>query len=82
MDTDNTSDPRSITITMEPAKVITGRVTYADTGKPVPHASIEIMSYSGGPGYISSFETAADGHFRVNPFSADHYQRHRHGSRG
>ena len=25
---------------LEPAKIITGRVTYADTGKPVPHAEV------------------------------------------
>jgi RNA polymerase sigma factor (sigma-70 family) len=74
VDTDNTSDSKSITITMEPAKVFTGRVTDADTGKPVPHAPIEIDAFRGGPSYPSFFETDGDGHFRANPFSTDRYQ--------
>ena len=38
VDTDGTDGPKQVTAALEPAKVITGRVTYADTGKPVPHA--------------------------------------------
>ena len=38
VDTDSTSGSKSVTTALEPAKVITGRITYADTGKPVPHA--------------------------------------------
>ncbi|MGP0068707.1 MAG: sigma-70 family RNA polymerase sigma factor [Isosphaeraceae bacterium] len=73
IDTDGTAALQQVTAAMEPAKVITGRVTYADTGKPVPHAAIEIIAYRGGPGYSSDFETDAEGNFRANPFSTDRY---------
>ncbi len=33
-------DPKPIAIALEPARIITGRVTCADTGRPVPHALI------------------------------------------
>ena len=45
VDTDGTAGPKPVTVAMEPAKVITGRITYADTGKPVPHAVVEIYAY-------------------------------------
>ena len=51
VDTDGTAGPKPVTAAMEPAKVITGRVTYADTGKPVPHAVARDLSpIERGPG--------------------------------
>jgi RNA polymerase sigma factor (sigma-70 family) len=73
VDTDSSAQSKSITAALEPAKVIAGRVTYADTGKPVPHAAIEIVAFRGGPGYSNQFETDADGQFRANPLSTDRY---------
>ncbi len=73
IDTDGTDEAQPVSAAMEPAKVITGRVTYADTGKPVPHASLEIIAYRGGPGYTNAFETDAEGVFRANPISTDRY---------
>ena len=73
VDTDAAAETMSITAAMEPAKVIIGRVTFADTGKPVPHASISIWAYRGGPAYPSDYETDAEGNFRANPFSTDRY---------
>ena len=32
------SGPKKLTLALQPAQIITGRVTYADSGKPVPHA--------------------------------------------
>jgi hypothetical protein len=61
------------TMALEPAKVIAGRVTYGDTGKPVAHAAIEIVAYRGGAGYSNEYETDVEGRFRANPFSADRY---------
>ena len=58
---------------LEPAKVIFGRVTFADTGKPVPHATVSIWAYRGGPAYPSDHETDADGKFRAIPFSTKRY---------
>ncbi len=73
VDTDRTAESKQVTIALEPAKVIAGRVTFADTGKPVPHAKIEIIAYRGGPGYSNQFETDAEGRFRTNPISTDQY---------
>ena len=33
-----------------PAQILNVRVTYADTGEPVPHAPLEVMASQGGPG--------------------------------
>jgi hypothetical protein len=73
VDTDSSGQTKSITAALEPAKVIAGHVTYADTGKPVAHAAIEIVAFRGGPGYSNQFETDADGQFRANPLSTDRY---------
>jgi len=73
VDTDSTAETKAVTAAMEPAKVIAGRVTYADTGKPVSHAKIEIIAYRGGPGYGNQFETDVVGRFRTNPISTDRY---------
>ena len=71
--TDNTSQVKQVTMALEPAKIIAGRVTYADTGKPVSHAPIHILSYKGSIGLYNEFETDAEGRFRANPLSADRY---------
>src|SRR5205807_1665767 len=71
VDTDGTAGTRSLTLALEPARVITGRITYADTGKPVPHASLEVVAFRGGGGYTNPFQTDAAGTFRANPLSAD-----------
>ncbi len=72
--TDNSSGPKTLTLAMEPAKIIHGRVTYRDTGKPVPNAPIDITAFRGGAGYPGRFETDAEGRYRANPLSTDRYQ--------
>src|SRR5262249_3654348 len=37
-------DPKPITMALQPARTTTGRVTYADTGQPVPHAIVGTYS--------------------------------------
>ncbi len=76
VDTDGTSGPKAVTAALEPAKVLTGRITYADTGKPVPHAVLEIYAYTrpqGGPGYTNYYETDDQGYYRANPISGGRY---------
>jgi beta-lactamase regulating signal transducer with metallopeptidase domain/protocatechuate 3,4-dioxygenase beta subunit len=51
-------DPKPITIAVQPARSLTGRVTYADTGRPVPHALVAAL------GALPS-EADGDGRFRV-----------------
>jgi len=51
-------DPKPIAIALQPAQTVVGRVTYADTGQPVPHALV-----ASGPFYS---EADTDGRFRVS----------------
>ena len=48
-----TAPPRSkpLTLALEPAKVIKGRITDADTGKPIPHAQLVVMASYGSHGW-------------------------------
>ena len=50
-------DPRPVTITVQPARTVVGRVTFADTGQPVPRALV----FSG----QRYFEAGVDGRFRI-----------------
>jgi RNA polymerase sigma factor (sigma-70 family) len=75
LDTDGTADSKPLTMALEPARVITGRVTYADTAQPVPHALIEVQSHKPNVNMfpVTEFETDAQGRFRMNPTSGDVY---------
>jgi hypothetical protein len=66
------------TIVLEPSQVITGRVTAADTGKPVAGARVGLVAYHYGPNYISSTETPGGrtddaGRFRAAGPASQHY---------
>jgi RNA polymerase sigma factor (sigma-70 family) len=73
VETDGTSESRPITMALAPPKVITGHVTYTDTGKSVPHALIGVISEGTGRSVQSDFETDAEGRFRINAPSGDAY---------
>src|SRR6516165_1842158 len=45
VETGGAVDPQSVTIALEPARIITGRITDAETGKPIPHTQIHITSH-------------------------------------
>jgi hypothetical protein len=57
---------------LQPARVITGRVTYADSGKPTPHASLSVLGipvsvlFSGVLPRPDDVQTDDDGRFRIN----------------
>ncbi len=73
VDTDDAPESKPVRVALQPAKVFTGRITYADTGKPVAHAPIEIWAYVGGPAYTSRHETDDQGYYRANPVATDRY---------
>ncbi|MGO9465510.1 MAG: hypothetical protein ACLQIB_57865 [Isosphaeraceae bacterium] len=75
VDTDKASESKLLTAALVPAQVVTGRVTYADTGKPAPHAPLEVMASQGRVGVLAEFETDDEGRFRVNPPPADRSYR-------
>jgi protocatechuate 3,4-dioxygenase beta subunit len=63
------SQTQPLTIALQPARTITGRVTQADTGRPIPQARVIISGFDqyqlgAGPGPIPA-ETDAEGRFRA-----------------
>jgi len=73
VDTDGTSESKPLTLALEPAKVIRGRITEADTGKPIPHAQLMVLCRAGNRISPNGFEADAEGRFRANPLSGDSY---------
>ncbi len=66
VDTGGAAGSKPVTAALEPARVFTGRVTYGDTGRPAPHAAVNLNN-------TNVFETDAEGRFRGNPLSTDRY---------
>ena len=66
---DDAGPAKVISESLEPAKVIEGRVTYADTGKPVPHALLNatVSQEELGSMFSTPFRADAEGRFRMNP---------------
>jgi hypothetical protein len=65
------ADAKPLKVTLQPARTLTGRVTYADTGKPVAHAEVHVGA-GDGPGGVRqggvrflATEADAEGRFRV-----------------
>ncbi len=55
-------------VALVPARIIKGRITDADSGKPIPHAQVRVLSYSSLAGStVNEFEADAEGRFRANP---------------
>ncbi len=75
IDTDASSEIKNVTMAVEPARIITGRVTYADTGRPAPHAVVDvsIQGDDGSSAWAGDAETDAEGRFRFNPGSGPRY---------
>jgi hypothetical protein len=75
VETDNSLDAKPVTLALRPAQIITGRVTYADTGKPVPHARLIVNARGGGQrGTLATqFQADADGRFRANSAPGDEF---------
>jgi protocatechuate 3,4-dioxygenase beta subunit len=66
--------PKEARVTLTPATWVKGRVTYADTGKPVAHARVQFVQFEA-PGGRLEVRTDKDGRYRINPF-LDHYFSH------
>jgi hypothetical protein len=73
IDTEGTARSKAVTLALEPARIFTGRVTDADTERPIPHAALVVLPYGGGRRTISRFEADDQGRFRANPLVADRY---------
>jgi protocatechuate 3,4-dioxygenase beta subunit len=56
---DEALDPQGFTVSLQPPRMVSGRVTYADTGQPAAHARVSVNSFFG------ITETDGDGRFRL-----------------
>ena len=71
LNTDADPGKKPLTLALQPARIINGRVTYADTGKPVHHALIIVHTQEQTAPHPIDLETDADGRFRANPGPGD-----------
>ncbi len=75
VETDPASNTKSLSIALQPARIISGRVTYADTGKPVAHARVSVtgndLSQPVREPRPFLSETDAEGRFRTNAGPGD-----------
>lgn len=70
IDTDTIADEKPLSLVLQPARTLTGRVTFADTGKPVPHARVIVSGFEKIEFAVAArpvlTETDAEGRFRAN----------------
>jgi RNA polymerase sigma factor (sigma-70 family) len=71
VETKGTSESKTMTAALAPSQIINVRVTYADTGKPVPHAPLRVMASRGRARIVDESQTDAEGRARVNSWVAD-----------
>jgi hypothetical protein len=66
----NKGKNEEVTLALAPARIVEGRVTYQDTGKPVANAPVMIVAGENRPGTVrgnSYWRTDAEGRFRAIP---------------
>jgi hypothetical protein len=75
VDTDAVSTAQPLSVALQPARTLTGRVTYADTGKPARNARVALVGIDAvrnGPDRHPIMAAAdAEGRFRMNGGSGD-----------
>jgi protocatechuate 3,4-dioxygenase beta subunit len=61
---------------LEPARIIEGTVTYADTGRPAPNARLVVFARNEEEGGGTGVDGKADanGRFRINPFPGNYFE--------
>lgn len=74
--TDSGQGPREVTLTLSPAKIISGRVVYADIHTPVPRAVVNVAASEArlGSMQITEFRADDEGRFRVNPSPGSYFR--------
>jgi RNA polymerase sigma factor (sigma-70 family) len=68
-------DAKDIVRTLEPAHVLEGTITYADTGKPVPGARLAVYAGQSEVSSMFGIDGRADdkGRFRINPTPGNYF---------
>jgi hypothetical protein len=72
------SQDTRITLVLEPAQIIEGRVLAEDTGQPIPNAIVTAMTQTehgatDRDGFTAKFQADAQGRFKINPVAGDGY---------
>ncbi len=73
IDTEGTARSKAVTLALEPARIIAGRVLDAETDRPIPHARLVANAWIGDATSRDEFEADDRGRFRMNPMVADRY---------
>ncbi len=72
---DDRQGPRDVTLLLRPATIIEGQVLAADSGQPIPHATIVVTAREGrlGGGFATRFRADSQGRFEANPSPGDYF---------
>ena len=65
VETNGASESKNVTAALAPSQIVNVRVTYSDTGKPVPHAPLRVMASRGRIRMLDESETDAEGRARI-----------------
>ncbi len=71
VDTDDKAESKTVTAALAPSQIVNVRVTYADTGRPVPHAPLRVSAYQATSAKLDESETDADGRARINSWPTE-----------
>ncbi len=77
IDPDDAAPGKEITLALEPARIIEGRVLAADTGRPIANAVVsasgQVRNEHANGIFTSKFRADAEGRFTMNPIVSDKY---------
>jgi protocatechuate 3,4-dioxygenase beta subunit len=71
VNTDDNAESKTVTAALAPPQIVNVRVTYADTGQPVPHAPLQVTADQGRVTLFDESETDADGRTRINSYPTE-----------
>ncbi len=71
VDTDDEGESKTVTAALAPPQIVNVRVTYADTGRPVPHAALRVSAFQARFSNVDESETDADGRARINSWPTE-----------
>lgn len=71
VETDDAGEPKTVTAALAPTQVLNVRVTYADTGQPVPHAPLRISAIQQRSSRNDEVETDDNGQARIHSWPTE-----------
>jgi hypothetical protein len=76
IETDDQSGPKELTLVLQPATTIEGRVLAGDTGQAIPNATIGVRASREefGGMYLTRFRAGGDGRFVANPSPGSYFR--------